>query len=302
RREAVLKYAVERLTIEQSGRSIPVRYAAELQVDHLNNGGYAVLSIEAAPGFVPGDFEVEYRSFFDVDRLHRGFVMVESDGRVQQTVFGPLTVRQKFEEHVSRPWRELARYVGEGVWHIWGGYDHLLFLLVLLLPAVLMREAGRWVPVSGLRQALVNVVKIVTAFTVAHSITLSLAALGVVNLPSRLVEPAIAASIIVAAANNARPVVVERGWAIAFGFGLIHGFGFATVLEDLHLPRASLVRALVGFNLGVELGQLVAVCAFLPLVHALRRAEFYRGPVVRWGSAGAALLAAWWMMERLGGG
>lgn len=302
RREAVVKYAGERLTIGQSGKAIPIRFAAELQVDHLNNGGYAVLNIESAPGFVPGDFEVEYRPFFDVDRLHRGFVMVESDGRVQQTVFGPLTVRQKFEGRVSRPWRELARYVGEGVWHIWGGYDHLLFLLVLLLPAVLVREEGRWVPVTGLRQALVNVVKIVTAFTVAHSITLSLAALGVVNLPSRLVEPAIAASIIVAAANNARPVVVERGWAIAFGFGLIHGFGFATVLEDLHLPRASLVRALVGFNLGVELGQLVVVGAFLPVAHALRRADFYRGPIVRWGSAGAALLAAWWMVERLGGG
>jgi hypothetical protein len=302
RRAEVLKYAGDRLMIEQSGAALLVRLSAELQVDQLNNGGYAVVNIESVAGFVPGAMEIEYRPFFDVDRLHRGFVMVESGGKVQQTVFGPLTMRQRFEGEKSRPWQELSRYVGEGIWHIWGGYDHLLFLVVLLLPAVLERNAGRWVPVTGFRQALVNVVKIVTAFTLAHSVTLSLAALGVVNLPSWLVEPAIAASIIVAAANNARPVVVERGWVIAFGFGLIHGFGFATVLEDLHLPRVSLVRALVGFNLGVELGQLVVVGAFLPVAYVMRGAGFYRGPVLRWGSAVAAVLAGWWMVERLGGG
>ncbi|MBL9137267.1 MAG: HupE/UreJ family protein [Verrucomicrobiales bacterium] len=299
RRAEILQYARERLVIEQSGAVLVPQYDAELQVDQLGNGGYAVLRLMSVPGMQPGDFDLEYRPFFDIDRLHRGFVMVEQDGRVQQTVFGPLTTRQKFQGDAPRPWREFGRFVREGVWHIWEGYDHLLFLLVLLMPAVLVLDRGRWVPVGGFGEAFVAVVKIVTAFTLTHSLTLSLAALGWVRLPSRWVEPAIAASIVVAAANNARPMVWERGWAIAFGFGLIHGFGFASVLDELHLPRRSLVRALVGFNLGVELGQLVVVAAFLPLAHGLRRAGFYRGWILRWGSVGAALLAAWWMVERL---
>ena len=112
---------------------------------------------------------------------------------------------------------------------------------------------------AGFRPAFWDVCRIVTSFTVAHSITLSLAALGIVALPSRLVESAIAASVVVAALNNLRPWSQGRRWVVAFGFGLIHGFGFASVLADLGLPRDTLVLALVGFNLGVECGQLAIV-------------------------------------------
>jgi len=133
----------------------------------------------------------------------------------------------------------------------------------------------------------------------AHSITLSLATLGVFRFPSRLVESTIAASVIVAALNNIRPVLAERGWIVAFSFGLVHGFGFANVLMDLGLAPQTLALALVGFNLGVELGQLAIVGAFLPLAFWLRDSWAYQRLTFRLGSAIIALLAATWMVERM---
>jgi HupE / UreJ protein len=143
------------------------------------------------------------------------------------------------------------------------------------------------------------VLKVVTAFTLAHSITLSLAALGLISLPSRLVESAIAASVIVAALSNLRGAVEGRRWIMAFIFGLIHGFGFASVLADLGLPQGALVLALVGFNVGVELGQLAIVLVFLPVAFWLRSTRFYQVGVLRVGSIIVALLAAWWLVQRL---
>jgi hypothetical protein len=119
----------------------------------------------------------------------------------------------------------------------------------------------------------IEVVKVVTSFTVAHSITLSVAALGILSFPARLVESAIAASVVLAALNNIRPLVTRRLWLIAFGFGLVHGLGFASVLADLALPRDALLLALLGFNLGVEVGQLVLVGLFFGLVWAWRRLD-----------------------------
>jgi HupE / UreJ protein len=148
------------------------------------------------------------------------------------------------------------------------------------------------------RLAAVDVLKVVTAFTLAHSITLSLAVLGAVELPSRLVESVIAASVVAAALNNVRPLVTRRLWLVAFGFGLVHGFGFASVLADLGLPSDALALALVGFNVGVELGQLAIVLLFLPLAFALRRTSFYRRWVMHGGSLAIALLAAVWFAER----
>ena len=156
----------------------------------------------------------------------------------------------------------------------------------------------RWQPVSNRRGAAIEVFKVVTAFTLAHSVTLSLAALGVVTLPSRLVESVIAASVVLAALNNLRGTIERRRWVLAFVFGLIHGFGFASVLADLGLPQGALVLALVGFNVGVELGQLAIVAAFLPLAFSLRGTRFYRVGVLTGGSILVALIASWWFIQR----
>jgi hypothetical protein len=139
---------------------------------------------------------------------------------------------------------------------------------------------------------------IVTAFTVAHSITLTLAVLGIVSLPSRLVESAIALSVVLAALNNLRPVLRRARVAAAFAFGLVHGFGFAGALFELGLPDDALALSLASFNAGVELGQLAIVGMFLPLAFALRATVAYRRVVLRGGSVAIALVAAVWFVER----
>jgi hypothetical protein len=143
------------------------------------------------------------------------------------------------------------------------------------------------------------VVRIVTSFTVAHSITLTLATLGVVSLPSRWIESAIALSVVLAALNNVFTVFHGRRWMVAFCFGLIHGFGFASVLADLGLPQGTLLLALVGFNLGVECGQLAIVAIFLPLAFWLRRTRFYQRLVFISGSLLIAGIAGIWLAERM---
>ena len=192
-------------------------------------------------------------------------------------------------------------FIGEGVHHILTGYDHLLFLLCLLLPSVLTRQPGppsRWQAVAGWRQAILPVAKTVTLFTLAHSVTLALAALGWVKLSPSFVEPAIAATIMLAAFDNLRPWLLRwRGW-VTFGFGMIHGFGFAGVLGELQLPAAQFGWALFQFNLGLEIGQLLLVLAVVPLLFVLRRRSAYVPLVLRAGSSLALLMAGVWLVER----
>ena len=143
-----------------------------------------------------------------------------------------------------------------------------------------------------------EVLRIVTGFTLAHSLSLGLAAAGLLALPSRAVESAIAASVIVAAANNVIPLWHGRSWLVAFGFGLIHGFGFASVLGDLGLEGGPFVARLVGFNLGVELGQLAVVAVLLPLLYPVRSFRWYRAVALPGLSAAIAALALVWLAER----
>ena len=167
-----------------------------------------------------------------------------------------------------------------GVEHILIGYDHILFLLSLIL-------------VSDVR----SLVKIVTAFTVAHSITLALATLGWVDLPSSLVETAIAATIVFTALENLWIKDASGRWRLTFLFGLIHGFGFAGVLHDLALPTDGFVRALLAFNLGVEAGQLAIVAALAVPAAALARSRQTRW--IRGGlSVAIALAGLGWLLDR----
>lgn len=191
------------------------------------------------------------------------------------------------------------RYLGLGFTHILPlGVDHILFLLALLLPAVMWWEKGRWRPAPALGKVLLETTGIVTAFTLAHSLTLSLAVFQVVNLPSRLVESVIAFTVLLAALNNLFPLVTTRRWRLAFVLGLIHGFGFASVLWELGLPTDALVLALACFNLGVETGQLAIVALVLPLAFVLRRTWLYQRLALPLGSTAVALLALVWCLER----
>ncbi|MBI2770870.1 MAG: HupE/UreJ family protein [Burkholderiales bacterium] len=301
-REAeITKYTTERLALAAAGKPCGWDAAAPLQLDHHSDGTYAVLSLVAhCPGLETG-LKAKYILFADVDPTHRGLVQWIAPGGIaaQALIFGTDTAEQALALQPASAWVTLKQYIVDGVWHIWIGYDHILFLLSLLLPAVLVRKDGVWTGASSFRGALVEVLKVVTAFTLAHSITLSLAALGIISLPSRLVESAIAASVVFAALNNLRGTIESKRWVMAFAFGLIHGFGFASVLADLGLPQGALVLALVGFNAGVEIGQLAIVAVFLPVAFALRGTKFYRVGVLKAGSVLVAILAGWWLLQRM---
>jgi len=294
----IAAYALARLAVEGDGAACPLR-AGEQLVDQHTDGAYTVLRFRADCPRPPAHLRITYRLFADIDPQHRGLLRLEAAGLSRTAIFSPQAAGQSFELKAASRWSQFIDYGVEGVWHIWQGYDHILFLLSLLLPAVLVWRGARWQPVGRFREAFVDVLKIVTSFTVAHSITLSLATLGVISLPSRLVESAIAASVVLAALNNVVPVFHGRRWMVAFFFGLIHGFGFASVLADLGLPQGTLVLALVGFNLGVECGQLTIVAVFLPVAFVIRRSRFYQRAVFVGGSMVIALLAGIWLAERL---
>lgn len=187
--------------------------------------------------------------------------------------------------------RPFARFFLLGVEHIFTGIDHLAFLLGLLL-------------LGGRRRELVQVV---TSFTVAHSLTLGAAAVGAVEVPASVVEPMIAASVLYVALENlwvtragaASEPARRRRWAVTFGFGLVHGLGFAGILRELSLPPGALTKALVAFNLGVEAGQLVVIAAAAPLLARLRRRPIVARAGVRLGSAGLAVAGVAWLAARL---
>jgi xanthosine utilization system XapX-like protein len=295
-KDALNAYALARLKLAGDGNDCPLR-TDELLVDEHSDGHYAVLRFSAQCAAEPQVLAASYRLFFDLDPQHRGLVRIERSGQVDSHVFSPANPRWELVHSSPRqPGQEFLNFAREGVWHIWIGYDHILFLLSLLLPAALLVLDGR----GRLRRASLDVLKIVTAFTLAHSITLSLAALGYIALPSRWVESAIAASVAAAALNNIGGWLLERRAWLAFGFGLVHGLGFASVLLDLGLPKSLQIIGLVGFNVGVELGQLAIVAIVLPTIVGLSRFQFYSPVVVKFGSGCIAAIAFVWLAERGG--
>jgi hypothetical protein len=296
----IAAYALSRLTLGTAdGRCAPV--VREQLIDNHSDGAYAVLRFGATCPATPKTLDIGYRLFSDIDPQHRGLLHLSAQGATRAGILSAEVPAQQFALSAMSKQAQFVDYLKEGVLHIWTGFDHILFLLSLLLPAVLMRSripGLTWTAAPSFKAAFWDVFRVVTAFTVAHSITLSLAALGVINLPSRLTESAIAASVVLAALNNVRPVVYSGRWIIAFGFGLIHGFGFASVLTDLGLPQGSLLIALVAFNLGVELGQLAIVAVFLPVAYAVRETPLYRRLIMTGGSLLVAVIAAVWLIER----
>jgi hypothetical protein len=306
-------YALQRLTIEGCALSATGR-----GLERRNDGAYAVLYLRS-PCALPAPPRIVYSLFADVDPTHRGIAKVQRPGQdVVLTVLEPTIApaanagargassaaadtaasaggdaSARREEAGSR-WQFLA----EGVRHILTGYDHVLFLLCLLLPSVVRRTPAGWRPVERLSQAVLPVVGIVTAFTVAHSITLALAALKLVSLSPKFIEPAIAVTIILAALDNVLPIFPVRRVVVTFFFGLIHGFGFANVLAELNLPRAAFAWALLQFNLGLEVGQLLIVAVATTALFTLRRWRGYPRAVIGAGSAIAIVIGLLWLIER----
>jgi hypothetical protein len=296
RQDAIAAYALARLKLA-SGGACPLQ-VAQLLLDEHSDGAYAVLRLRGDCPAEVASLDVDYALLFDIDPQHKGLLQLRHGGQASTAIFAPGSAHQSLRVAGASALGQFGDYLRHGVWHIWIGFDHILFLLSLLLPAVLVWRSGQWQGRDSFRAAALDVLRIVTAFTLAHSITLTLATLGVVALPSRLVESAIAASVALAALNNLWPLFHGRRALVAFAFGLIHGFGFASVLRDLGLPKASLLLSLVGFNAGVELGQIGIVVLFLPLAFLARHSALYRKGILGAGSCMIALLALAWLAER----
>jgi len=294
-------YATSRLTIAGDGGACPLAIV-DHRIDRHSDGGYLVLGLAARCPATIDALTIDYRLLFDVDAQHRGLLHLTAAGGSAPSgmaaVFASDRTRQTFALAGSGAWHALRTFVRDGIAHIATGYDHILFLVALLLPAVLGREGRRWTATPPLRTAAWNVAATVTAFTIAHSITLSLATLHVVQLPARFTESLIALSVLVTAIDNLVPILPARRWIVAFAFGLMHGFGFASVLLDLDLSGPMLALSLFGFNVGVELGQLAIVAVIVPVAYAARSARGYRIGVVGGGSIAIAVLALGWLVER----
>jgi hypothetical protein len=235
---------------------------------------------------------------FDQDPKHRAYFSLQDERVTHLGVFREDRRSEAVDVHYFHLATGFLEFLREGVAHIWGGLDHVLFLLTLLLPAPLLDHYGASFTLGGLRATGREVLRVVTAFTLAHSVTLCLSFFGFIFLPARWVEVGIALSVLAAAWNNLRPFLPGRAWIMAMGFGLIHGLGFAGALRNLSLPFQARGLALVAFNVGVELGQLAIVAVVLPLLYVASKRTAYRRFVMGPASFCIAWVAALWVVER----
>lgn len=309
RMDEIRAYALARLRLQQ-GRCV-LTQAAPPAVDDRIDGAYLIFQLQARCD-VATMLSIDYQLFREVDPTHRGLlrIVAQAEGdplvRSLDPSGGPVTLSWPSASRGSGQGAVSADAVSpnaslfrDGVHHIVVGYDHILFLVCLLLPAVLRRRAGSWEPVVTWREAVLPMLGIVTMFTVAHSITLALAALKIVNISPRVIEPAIAITIVLAAFDNIYPLLRGRRKLFSFLFGLIHGFGFAGALAEMALPTRGFVLALLQFNLGVEAGQLVVVFAAIGVLLAMRHWRRYEPVLLRGGSTAAVLVAVIWFLERV---
>lgn len=303
------------------------------QLDDHGAGTYAVLTQRLACPGGGAPTSVRYGLFATRDAGHRGLLRMQSSAGAPRS--GPIVLVPDAKPQLLAPMASPATgdarrpdgftaYVVEGITHIGSGLDHLLFLSTLVLVTVFRRAVGRadaqplrsgaspvgrqharrmggshWVAQPSRRAVIVEALRIVTAFTLTHSVTLGLAAAGVLAPPSRAIESLIAASVLVAALDNLKPVIPWPRWVVAGLFGFVHGFGFAGPLQDLGLRGRELVMPLLGFNLGVEAGQLLVLAVTLPAVLAWRDSASYRGRWMPAASGAVAVLAGVWLVERV---
>jgi len=292
--DAIDAYALSRLSMTGDGRACPFGPVGH-RVDRHSDGAYVVLEFTARCPAAPDAIGIQYRLLFDLDPQHRGLVTISDGASIHTNVLGP-----------ERSFLAVSLQGGgeSGVWsfvrlgaeHILGGRDHLLFLAVLLLPALSRLQPGR------VRRTLGEIAGLMSLFTLAHAVTVTLAVQGVLQVPANISEAAIALSIVVTALDNIRPILGQRRGVIAFGFGLIHGLGFASALGPLALTGWRLVAALAGFNSGIELVQLalasLAIAVAIPLRRLLRPAIPIADRAMHVGSFGIAVLAGIWFVGR----
>jgi hypothetical protein len=298
-------YIRQHASVGADGKEFPIEFTGvSLFEDPIN--GWAQYAFKSSVD-VPPVIDVRLDMLFEFDRRHRNLALVErnqktgkSFGEQSALVFSPENSTQRLDPNDVPHLLRIRDMVKEGVWHIWLGIDHILFILAFLFPTVLVwnREKGGWDPVQNFPRAFANVLTIVTVFTVAHSVTLGLAAFDYIRLSSRIVESAIALSIILVALGNRFGGKRQVSIAVIFCLGLFHGLGFASVLGHLPFRMVNALRSVLLFNVGVELGQMAIVAALFPLLFLLRKNPGYPTLVIRAGSAVLVVVAGYWFIQR----
>ena len=295
-RPAITAAVVAQLVVKRGGERCALRVNDFALADHAEQHYLSVGLLADCPR--AGLLNVGGSLFLTGDSSQRVLLSLT---RGQQTLAGVLSPGSPVwdEPEQQSAWASFARFVGEGIWHVLIGYDHIAFVLLLLLPSVLKSVEGQWRGASGLGVVTRDIVTIVTAFTIAHSITLALAVTKTVVLPSKPIEIAIAASIAVAGAINLAPRL--SGWRLplAFGFGFVHGFGFANALSEIDAGGVALLPLLGGFNIGVEVAQLGIVAIVLPLIYLARGRKWYASGILPLGSCALGVAGVVWLIQRL---
>lgn len=289
--------AAARAHLQLTARGRPCPWVVEDQrLAKHSAGAYARVQARIACAAPPD--RLAYSLLFDTDPTHRGILRVITNAGEQAAVLAPHRATWSAAVGQASSAQTFAGFWVEGVWHIWLGLDHVLFLLTLLLSTSLLRSDPLSASPLGGGAVLRRTCAIVTGFTLGHSATLGLAAFGVLQLPATLVEPAIAATLVLAAVNNLYRILPGPTWLIAGVLGLFHGLGFAAVLDAIGLPLEARLTALLGFNLGVESGQLAIVLIALPLIGLLRDARYFHRAVVPAASWLVVAIGLFWLIER----
>ncbi len=244
------------------------------------------------------EITIFYDLFFDIDSGQKAFISFKDQNSSQPMILSSFKSKISIDLKKASKLQSFLNFLVEGIWHIWIGFDHILFLLMLLIPSVIYYEKNRITPQNSLKNTLIDVLKIVTAFSVAHSITLALSVLDVVSVNIRAIEIIIALSVLFTALNNLFGFIKIKVWLIAFGFGLVHGFGFANILNEMLITSRQIVQSLLGFNLGVEIGQIVIVSLVVPLLFLIRKSWFYKYVLLYGFSVFTAFIAIFWVYER----
>jgi HupE / UreJ protein len=298
KRAAIEAYVFKRLTL--SGCALR---PSDFMVDYHAGNAYAAIFFRADCAQASGPLILKYRLLFDLDPTHRALLTIVQGNSERTDVLSPDHTDAALDKAPDAAVDEIARFIGFGVNHILLGYDHLLFVAVLLIMAAFRRNAQKnWTPLDGFGRVLIETLKILTAFTLAHAIALTLAVLGLVDVPARWVDPAIAVTIMLAALDNIRSILPRSRWAVAFGFGLIHGLAFASALGPMRLQPSRLALALGSFNVGVEFGQVALALLLTPIVFVARKEPIYLRVLAPGLSCIAFALALIWFVERMVGG
>lgn len=293
KRSAINNYIQEHLYATANGQRCELQSNTAMQIDSHFNQPYLVLPLSVnCPNNEVLTFN--YTGLFALDANHKVIVTVNQQTRV----ISALSKQQTFDFTTTSYLETFNQYVYQGVLHIWLGPDHILFLIALLLTCVLVRKNNKWQGIDSKVTIFKHTAWIVTAFTLAHSITLTATAMELVSPNSRWVELGIAISVLFAALNNIWPLVVRLGW-VTFAFGLLHGMGFASVLGELGLSSDYQLLSVLAFNLGVEIGQLAILFVALPLLMLARNRQWYQKWVMPAGSIAIALIAVQWSIERI---